>query len=247
MKCPYCAEEIADAALIYKHCRRDFTFFQPLLKPLWEKIRGLEDDIAALRCTLESGLQSPNVVKNGQTILQSTIIVISSLISISLLILIFQYRLSDLFDLDVSDGLAFALLVFGGFITGTYFDYYRIVLFFLISTVIASICFFILVYGDMPSSLWFMRPYPASALILFLTMVCLSFVLLGNWLKGLTFPQRQAECPLARTIAQLFGSKNHGDIDRRVKKWNTIITTFAPVLTLLGTIFSASLSYLAKK
>ena len=49
MKCPYCAEDINDQAVVCKHCQRDFFIILPLLKTLNEmgkRIEALETEIA---------------------------------------------------------------------------------------------------------------------------------------------------------------------------------------------------------
>src|SRR5665213_728499 len=49
MKCPYCAEDINDQAVVCKHCQRDFFIILPLLKTLNEmgkRIEALETELA---------------------------------------------------------------------------------------------------------------------------------------------------------------------------------------------------------
>lgn len=64
MRCPYCAEDIKDEALVCKHCQRELF----VIKPLLEKIRELNEHIAKLEkpeARTETARTAPEIAVNS--------------------------------------------------------------------------------------------------------------------------------------------------------------------------------------
>lgn len=59
MNCPFCAEEIKDAAVVCKHCRRDLS----IVLPVWQELRAQSARINALSTQIDGLRAAPAAVQ----------------------------------------------------------------------------------------------------------------------------------------------------------------------------------------
>jgi hypothetical protein len=265
VKCPYCAEDFADAALVCKHCGRDFLF----IRPLWEKIQTLEADLRSLREAFLSLRQrsdavlppgGPNVLPTDSNTYQSftkkfritaiAIAVFTSVIAMVFVILLNVHGFPDswreLFWLS-----ALVAIALGGFIEGFYLrtaKWYLSVLYSAFTIPIVSIGLDIVFIIEPPGRREYLTAWIDVFVVLpfLLMLLFLSSTSIGRWLSKRRKPSPTPQAlPLAIALAQIGPTEERDILSKRVEVWTKILAALTPILAVIATIVTGYFSYLA--